>query len=33
MKFLHESPTVFERAAVVLGLAAWLAVIFIAIWR
>jgi len=33
MKFLHESPTVFELAAVVLGSAAIMAVIFIAIYE
>ena len=33
MKFLHEAPTIFEVAAVVLGSAAILAVIFIAIYE
>ena len=33
MKFLHESPTIFEVAAVVLGSASILAVIFIAIYE
>ena len=33
MKFLHESPTIFELAAVVLGSAAIMAVIFIAIYE
>jgi hypothetical protein len=33
MKFLHEAPTVFELAAVVLGSAAIMAVIFIAIYE
>ena len=33
MKFLHESPTIFEVAAVVLGSAAIMAVIFIAIYE
>lgn len=33
MKFLHEAPTIFEVAAVILGSAAILAVIFIAIYE
>ena len=33
MKYLHETPTIFEVAAVVLGAAAILAVIFIAVYE